>query len=183
MKTASMRMEENTGVAAHIVDLALDLARRELRDDSDRLARDYGERRAQFLAFAALRRVAPEGRAIAQALALGFSPHDAWQAATLSGGFRARGRGAEKRGAGASHWHQPAREQRIIAALAARLARDGTEDRRAALALSEPSRAPMAFPGPAPAHRRSVVFVRRIVAMPFDPPPGRSALDRRGSAS
>lgn len=168
------------GVSRAGVELALRSARVLLATENPGLDLAVLVLRVRFLAFAALRRHAPAGRAAMQALALGFPPREAWSATARSSEFRLRGR------AGLSgHWHTPARVDEIVARLAALRAegddplpaeREPQPAFRYVTADTRPTR-PLAT-----RHVSAPWRPPRICAIAGDPEPGRSALAQRGGA-
>lgn len=164
------------------VETALRLARETLAPDKGRLAEKLRETRARYLAFAALRGVAPQGRAVAQAEACGFGDGEKWSVASGSNSFRKKAREAAR-----PHWHDAARVEAIMRALGELIAREDPDE-----AAPAPAPGPSAVRVVAPVDgarvsalpmRRVIIHGaaaggRRVVEISGAPAPGRSALDR-----
>lgn len=167
------------------VETALRLAREMLAPDKGRLAEKLRETRARYLAFAALRGVAPQGRAVAQAEACGWGDGEKWSVASGSNSFRKKAREAAR-----PHWHDAARVEAIMRALGELIAREDPDESAPAPAPRPSAVRVVALDGApaAPLPMRRVIIHgaaaggRRVLALPGEPAPGRSALDQRRSA-
>jgi hypothetical protein len=185
MRDEGAEIEAKAGIDGEAAGYALRLARGESLGRKD-CAEDERERRARWIAYAALRRIAPEGRTIEQALLLGWSDDEAYCITSAFSHLRQRARTR-----GAAHWLRADAIERVESGLRALLA--GGEATRKLLRDAEGSPAAPCGMSAAAAERlhkremmrraesarRAALALRPSIGVLMgDPPPGRSALDR-----